>query len=500
MIMPVSDKKTFPLAIGVFLVLTSIYLLTMSRVWLYMDGEERYALIRSLVHRGSVAVGADEAGRPRYVKYGLGQPVLAVPFYLAGLGWGAASDTRLCEGSAGGDPERFCTNLYNQFVTGATCAVLALCLVELGYARSTALIVAGVFGLATGAWPNARWFGNEPTAALLILLVVFFLMRIVQRGEGTADWIGLGAAGALAMLNNEVMGPLLLLMMGVSVIWLKKRGPGPSRWRGRAAGIALLAAGAAAVLWYNAARYGTPFATGYEGDHGFRAFPYSGEPGFSTPLLVGIYGNLLSSGRSIFIYSPPVILGAVFFMRFRRRHAHAAALAAVAWAYCLVVYSKWWCWHGGACWGNRMLVPVVPLAMMPVAEAWEAVRGSRLKRACFIVPVAFGFVVQLLAVVVFHRWFFESVVGPNYEREYLIHFVPHFSPLAGQVRILAHEGLARHDLFLAWLLGVRPALAIAMILVVAAMAAAGAALVARARGSRATGVSAETGLTIQARG
>jgi hypothetical protein len=177
--------------------------------------------------------------------------------------------------------------------------------------------------------------------------------------------------------------------------------------------------------------------TGYEGDHGFRAWPYSGSPGFSTPLLVGLYGNLFSVGRSVFLFSPPLLLALMAGRGFWRKHSLAAGLTATVAGYLLLVYSKWWCWYGGACWGNRVLLPLVPVSMCFVAEAWAwADRGWR--RAMVGTVVLTGLLVQVLAVSVFHMRFFAGVVdmAKGYQNEYLIHFVPQASPLAGQVALL----------------------------------------------------------------
>lgn len=466
-------------AFGVFLLLTSIYLLTMSRWWIQLDGPERYALTQSLA-RGSVSVGLDEQGRPQYEKYGLGQPILMLPFYLSGRMLQAVWDVRFDQAQDFNQPEHFCANLYNQFVTGALCAILFLGLIELGYSARTGFFIAALLGLATGFWPNARWFGNEPTAALLLLLVFYFLLRILRRGEATREWIGLGASGMMAILNNPVVTPLIFLMTGLTVFWLK--GEGRGKGRGRALCLALLCAGIAAVMAYNAARYGSVFRTGYEENHGFRAFPqdiYSGKPGFSGPLLVGLYGNLLSSGRSIFIYSPPVLIGVLFFPRFWRRNRRAAALAAAASLFYLLVYSKWWCWYGGGCWGNRMLLPVVPLVMCAAAEGWERCARSWPMRAAFYVTSAVGMFVQALAVVVFYGVLFHAFVGPTFQGEFMVHFVPTFSPLAGQVALLATKGLANHDLFLLATLREMPLFSLCVVLPALGMGISGAAILRR---------------------
>ena len=73
--------------------------------------------------------------------------------------------------------------------------------------------------------------------------------------------------------------------------------------------VAILLVGA-----YNAVRFGSPAETGY------------GETAqaFTTPLYIGLYGLLLSPGKSVFLYAP-ILLAAIFgWFPLRRRHAALA--------------------------------------------------------------------------------------------------------------------------------------------------------------------------------
>ena len=438
------------LPLACFLLLLGVYLLSMSRVRLYLDGEDRYLLTQALIERGSVRVVREGRDTFEPVIYGLGQPLGMVPFYLVGRAAAAASPLEP------GTATEVTVNLFNQFVTAATGALLCALLLRLGYSRRSVLGTVCVFGFATAAWPNARWLGNEPLAGFLLLGLLSSLDRL-SRDPGRRAAMAAGVFGALAVVNNEALLPLVVVLVAWTLALLRKSG----RLRAPVAAttLGLAAGGVLAALAYNAARYGSPLATGYGGDHGFSTWPYSGRPGFSTPLLVGLYGNLLSTGRSVFLYSPPLVCAAIAFPRFLRRHRLLGRLALVTAAYHLVVYSKWWCWYGGACWGNRMLLPLAPVALCALAESGVFAAGcSAARRAGVFLCIGAGVVVQFLAISVFHMGFFAATVNMAgaYENEYLIHFVPHASPLAGQWTLLRRASLADLDFALLGLLRQTP--------------------------------------------
>ncbi len=111
---------------------------------------------------------------------------------------------------------------------------------------------------------------------------------------------------------------------------------------------------AAGVLVHNALRFGDPLSTGYAGE------------GFSTPLWRGVAGLLLSPGKGIWLYAPPLLLSAVLWPRFRQVQPALAIFLALAWAVALPFYGSWWAWDGGWAWGPRLLVPLLPLSCLPL--------------------------------------------------------------------------------------------------------------------------------------
>ncbi len=104
----------------------------------------------------------------------------------------------------------------------------------------------------------------------------------------------------------------------------------------------------------NLATYGSLFETGY-GSEVLR---------FTTPLGDGLFGLLLSPGKSVFLYAPVVAVGLLGLERAARP---AKILCAVAPLVLLVAVARWWSWEGGTAWGPRHLLPVLPLLAAPAA-------------------------------------------------------------------------------------------------------------------------------------
>jgi hypothetical protein len=140
----------------------------------------------------------------------------------------------------------------------------------------------------------------------------------------------------------------------------------------------------------NWARFESVFVSGYH-----TAF----DRGFSVPLLKGIAYNLVSPYRSIFLYAPPVALFFVGMVYFARKYRSRLLLILAITVYMFVLYSRWWAWHGGWCWGPRFYLPVIPLLMLPGLVYIRLANKRRLWPVVALLGVA-GLVVQLGAVFI----------------------------------------------------------------------------------------------------
>jgi hypothetical protein len=100
---------------------------------------------------------------------------------------------------------------------------------------------------------------------------------------------------------------------------------------------------------------------------------------FSGDPRVGFIGLLVSPNRGLFVFSPVLLLsvaGAIIAVRRPRTYSLAVALG-VAVLLELLVYSRWYFWWGGATFGYRLIVEMIPALVVLAAIGWqEWARGS----------------------------------------------------------------------------------------------------------------------------
>lgn len=265
--------------------------------------------------------------------------------------------------------------------------------------------------LAASMFPNhlRGYFGETFTAvcvAVGILAVCF--------GRALGGW----AAVAVGVANQ----PATLVALGLTAL---KHTWDTRRWRP----IAAIGAAGALVMLESWIRRGSPFVTGYEGNHGAATIlTYSGRPGFSYPLLFGLLSILLSFGKGVLFYAPGLLLS-------WRTHAPAISprlhASHTLWLWFLggmiLTYAQWWAWYGGWTWGPRFFLLASVPASLAIAVRLQQLRESPL-------PSLFA----LFAVLTLSVWvgingavFDQQDLGicRPVEYEFLCWYVPEFSAL-----------------------------------------------------------------------
>ena len=132
------------------------------------------------------------------------------------------------------------------------------------------------------------------------------------------------------------------------------------------------AVGVAPLLSYNALLFGGPFQFGY---------PTAAEGAkhlntFETPLLQGLYGFLLSPGKSIFVFAPPAILALAGLRRLWRLDRGAATVAILFPLVYLFFFARYTQWEGGYCVGPRYMVPAIVLLFVALGPLLTGVTAS----------------------------------------------------------------------------------------------------------------------------
>lgn len=428
-------KRISP-AVILFLFFFSLYAFTMSGTIQYGDEIEKYRVAQSIVDRGDFSFrptamrNMTGVGGRTYSIYELGQTVAEVPLYALGrlvYAWFPTPDVNWIT--------MLFVGFLNPLLTALTGVLLFRTCASLGFQHRTALILALVFGLGTIALPYSRSFTREPLLALLILLSVYALLRFQQTLQ--ARWlVATGVAAGYLVFSKFIQGAQIPIFVAyvLFVVFQNQRRIGAKLASAvMAMARALLLFGLPAILFlllqslYALSRFGTI----YGGIAGTKDNPIIGILSMLAIAQPDVVARLvfLSLEKSIFVYSPPVILLLVaWFAWARKKPSEAFLCLGLVLAAVITVLARL-DGHGGDWWGPRYLVQITPLLIIPVGALLEL--SGRVARRFWIATLV------LLSGI----GFFVSAIGAlTSDRDYL-DITGKGTTLLGQIDFLRHGAL-----------------------------------------------------------
>ena len=435
---PSSDRR---IAWAIFLLLFGVFCL-FAGGHSYSSDEEGYFLqSQALIHGDYSLVLTSDAPRvtPTYpgrdgkpiATGGIGAPVAGLPGLAIGKAVAALVPARWDD-----VVERLFVGFTNSLITAAIAAVLFLCARLLGADRRQAVVLSLVFALGTMAWPHAKTLLlTEPLAALLVLTAVYFAFRATA--ERSLRWAA--AAGAFSTLAGMARLSTLLFVIPIGAYVVLRAFP-PRKLRPAALATAAFTAGATVGLLLPAVanwwRAGSPT------DAGYTTVPLNGDA------WEGLYGLLLSPGKSIFLYAPVVAIAvAALPLALRRRPAETTLLTTIV-AANLILFARFPSWHGDNAWGPRYLHITLPLMVLLVVPALS---GHRWRQAVVIAGTIGVLVNSLGAMVYFNQYFVfaqRALHAPTVgDSAYLdpMHFDVQWSPIVGHVKLLDDSAAGTAD-------------------------------------------------------
>ncbi len=428
-------------ATGIFLLVLSVYAVSSPGRIDLVDGQLRYEVAQNLLRYGRPILLDPHLWRLAlpgkfqywYTHYGIAGSLAGAPLIWFG---GLFSDPE-------GEARRLLFSLTSGFLGAAAAALLYLFYLDLGISRKRALAWTLVSSFATLLWPASTSSFDNAQHAFFLLLAVYLGHRSATAGPARlAAWAGL-AAGVLILYQDYLL--ILVPSLALSTLTWPKRSteatrqdpgsetrqlgrwlrlppeeaarelansfrtlfaPSPEARQQRIRYLLFLVGagvGLALELGYNQLRFGSvsTLPSGvFARQNGF--------PLYSDPVS-GLATLLLSPGKSILLYSPPIILGLVGFRRLQR-HAPSLGLTLLATSVILVLFLSNIAFVGGDwCWGPRYLVPLLPLW----ALAFPFVPVQSFRRSLVAAIVGAGLAVQLAALAVDHQRFFLERVLPD---------------------------------------------------------------------------------------
>jgi hypothetical protein len=317
----------------------------------------------------------------------------------------------------------------------ATAAALAalLCVVFFGLLRKDGLSprAALAFTLGLAFATPLVWYARVPDGTALATLLLVVAAR-AARDVVSADVVGAGDRRAALVLGLAlgalvVVQPTLLLAALVLVAWC-----GLHRYDrlGAAVAVRVLAPLAAGIVIVTVHRW------------------HAGAPAEGMGDLVqGLDGLLLSTGKSVFLYAPLLMLAPPSLVWLWRTHRAEAQLILAVAAAVLLAAAQLDDWHGDPTWGPRRAMPLVPLALEAVALAWQS-RPRPRRQAALALLTAVGILVQTGGIMIAPTTYLGVVTdvraatgAPSWfaEQPSECHFIPQFSPIIGHAWLLSHR-------------------------------------------------------------
>lgn len=275
------------------------------------------------------------------------------------------------------------------------------------FATDMALLVLGASMIGPSL---ASYYGEVLTA---FTIVAGFLSLRSQ------PWLG-SALLAIGVTNTPVIGIAVLL----AAIALRQ-----SFWPI----VAALAAAFVFFLGETYLKFGGLLGSGYfsQVEHGpaHPILPYSGRPGFSYPMFLGVVSIFFSFGKGLIFFFPSL---ALFLSRRRMRRAglmgkEGLALGLFALGL-ILVYSKWWAWHGAGFWGPRFfLIFIFPVAFLVADQFRHAMERFDTMVLALVLVASTWVAMASLAFGEFR--IIAACESQGALTEVFCYFVPEFSPL-----------------------------------------------------------------------
>jgi len=429
------ERPPSHVAMWLFLLFAMFYLSTAKGVLSYYDDVSMLQVTEAIVERATMAVPPRTYGAllgidgRHYSQYGVGQSLLAIPFYVVGRYLERFVPSLCCviddRGFVRGSVLVYIVSTLGIFSSAAAIAILFLSCRELGFSQPASIIAALSLGLGTFAWHYSRTFMSESTSMLAVAASFYGLLRF-SRDRSLIGLVVSGVAASWAVLLRPA-NVIVIVPMGLWLAWelwrWGRRRP-LEALRAAALWTAPIALGIGAIAAYNVTRFGTILETGY----GAAAYA------LTTPVYVGLYGFILSPGKSVFIYAPILLAGVAGWWAVRRRSPIITTVVVGIIGIYLLFYAQFPWWYGGGVWGPRYLTVILPFFAMGLPGLIDRGLG-RVGWAALSALAALSLFIQGLSILVpYVPYVAKMQASPELLERFLWH--PGYSPVLAHAKSL----------------------------------------------------------------
>jgi len=283
-------------------------------------------------------------------------------------------------------PSSFFSSLINPIIMALTVLVFFNFCLRLTKSLDNAFITSILLGSSTIIWAYSSTFWTQPIVTFCLFSAFYFLFRFRKE----PNILFLLSAGALLGFSfitryaSIISAPFFALYI-ISFHWREKR--------------KILFSFAMFMLpfvfflllqmGWNFYRFGSLLSVGAKHQAHWK-FTFGGKPYISLPAM------LIGLSRSIFVFSPPLILFFFGIKKFFNKHRiEAIALLGIIIIYFLF-YSKFSFWMAPSSWGPRFLVPMTPFVLLPACLFIEKTQWKKIVTYTLLI---LGIFVQLIGVL-----------------------------------------------------------------------------------------------------
>ena len=427
------------LSMGIFFLVLGVYALSSPGRIDSVDGQARFDVSYNWLTTGKPIIRdpwigsfASAPGRYgfRYSFYGAPGSVFAMPLVWLGLYTSAPNI----------QPSLFLFSLTSTFFGAGIAVILFLLYLELGTTIRDAILWTLVSSFTTLVWPASTSTLDNAQHAFFVLAAIYCGFLAAKQKSAVYSVLG-GFLGGVLILYQEYFVLIVPALALVTLQWgsnqhpaslpaeedarkdsivtsfafaveqtfrdlkalistaFEKQGEARSSCLRYCFFVGAISVDVALAMAYNSFRFGSFLGSG----------KFHPEQHFHPPLLgnplAGFLTLLVSPGKSVFLYSPPLILGLFGIgALWRRRPELAATIAATS--VTLVLFLSCISFAGGDwCWGPRYLTPLLPLWALCFPFLTKVKNGRKLA----IAVISAGLLVQLLGLSVENqRFFFEK--------------------------------------------------------------------------------------------
>ena len=292
--------------------------------------------------------------------------------------------------------------LQNLLTTAITAACVVLIIDTLGYRKKTSVICGLLFGVGSMAWPYAETYYRDPLV-MLMAAVVFLGLALMSSPGFRKHKLGLALLVGGVLLGTLAKNTMLAILPTLGILFFINALKAKTAFQKNPilfyAGLGVLLLIFVVVRWIPEDGPLARFSWSY-----FRDLAGLFTDNLSGQTTTAFLGPFLSPARSIFLFSPPLLLIPLGMRSSLRRHRNVS-IAAMAFTFFLALGQAFFYgedWAGIVGWSARFMLPALPGLFVLIAPVVDVIlqKGMWLQRILLWLSLLSGIVIQLSGVLV----------------------------------------------------------------------------------------------------